>query len=753
MLKTRSLIFLGLAIHLSARSVPLQSPQEIDWLGYVNILQGTDSHYELSHGNTLPLVGVPWGMVDWTLENATGRWFFEPNGKIDGFRATHQLSPWNGDYGQFVLMPQSGDLQMNAAARISEYDTATSVLRPDYEKLELKKAGITVELTATERSAIFRLAYHQGQTGRLIVNACGGSEIKIEGRTIRGLSRANYGGVTNNFASYFVIELDHDITKCDVYVTNTATGRSSGKGENVAGYVEFKTSQDEVVEARVGTSFISWKQAEQNLQSETSGGFDAVHARIRKIWNYNLSRIEIEASEEQKKTFYSCLYRAQMFPHRQYELDAAGKALHYSPYDGKLHEGVLYGGVCMWDVFRTTFPFISIFYPSQLNEMLQGFVNAYEEGGTLPECPDPGYRSGMVGQHCAAVFADSIVKGNTNFDVAKAYESLRKSAFQPPKKGELVREGLADYLKLGYIPDGASRYALSTTLDYAYDDWCVAQIAMQQNQQDDFKILMKRAQNYRRLWDPSVGFMRPKTADGHWVEPFDQFAWGGPYTEGGPWQCSWFVPHDTAGLASLIGGRDKLADKLDQLLGLPPVFHIGGCGHVIHEMREMGMAKFGQYDQGNQPGFDELYLFAAVGQPWQTEYWTRRVCAEMFNSSTAGFPGDEDTGSMASWFLFSSMGLYPLCPGTPAYVLTSPMFTKITLHLPQDKTFIITASTNNEENVYVQKRQLNGVDDHRTWIMHQDILQGGELHMDMGSDANIRTIRDKDLPYSASPYN
>jgi putative alpha-1,2-mannosidase len=189
------------------------------------------------------------------------------------------------------------------------------------------------------------------------------------------------------------------------------------------------------------------------------------------------------------------------------------------------------------------------------------------------------------------------------------------------------------------------------------------------------------------------------------------------------------------------------------MLGLPPVYHTGGYGQVIHEMREMGVAKFGQYDQGNQPGFDVLYLFAAVGQPWQTEYWTRRVCDELFSASNAGFPGDEDNGSMASWYILSSIGIYPLCPGTPAYMLTSPLFSKITLNLPNDKTFVITTSSHEGKNVYVQKRWLNGVEDTRTWITHQDIIQGGELHLDMGSDANIRPINTEDLPYSASPWN
>jgi predicted alpha-1,2-mannosidase len=742
--RTLSLVLLGLACHLPAQAADSPSTKEAGLLDYVNILQGTDSHFELSHGNTLPLVGAPWGMVDWSLENAKGPWFFEPNGKIDGFRATHQPSPWIGDYGQFVLMPQSGDVEMDAKARMSEYDPAASVLRPDYEKLDLKKGAITAELTATERCAVFRITYYRGGVGRLILNAAGKSEIKIVGRSIRGVSRANNGGVTDNFASYFLIKLDHDITKSDA-------GAAAGKGDNVAAYVEFQTDPDHPVEIQVGTSLISWEQAAQNLRAEAEGGFDAVHARVQKTWESNLTRIEIEGSAEQNKTFYSCLYRAQMFPHRLYELDAAGKALHYSPYDGKIHEGVLYGDIGIWDAFRTTFPLLTIIYPAQLNEILQGFVNASEEGGSLPEWPSPGYRDCMIGQHCASIFADAIVKGNQGFDVAKAYASLRKSAFHPPAKGELVRRGLADYLKLGYIPNGASTYAVSATLDYAYDDWCVAQIAKRQNQQEDYETLMARAQNYRRLWDASVGFMRPKDPAGNWIEPFDQFAWGGPYAEGGPWQSSWFVPHDTAGLAGLAGGREKLASKLDQMMGLPPVYHTGGYGSVIHEMREMGIAKFGQYDQGNQPVFDVLYLFAAVGQPWKTEYWTRRVCAELFNAGNAGFPGDEDNGSMASWYLLSSIGLYPLCPGTPAYMFTSPLFPKITLRLPQDKTFVITAPSNDGKNVYVQKRRLNGANDNRTWLSHQDLLQGGELRLDMGPDANMRPIPDADLPYSASP--
>ena len=747
--KILRLLLVSLLISWSVRADDAKPPEPSAFLKYVNILQGVDSARGLSHGNTLPLVGMPWGMTDWTIQDPKA--FLHPTDKVSGFRATHEPSPWMGDYGQFVLMPQSGVLTMDTKSRASEYDASSLVLQPDYERVDFAKYQITAELTATERCAVFRLTYHRGDTGRLILNALGASEIHIDGRTIQGVSRINHGGVSKNFGHYFVIELDRDITTSGTFINNLATGAGSATGNDAAGYVEFKTTANAPVEVKVGTSFISWEQAKQNLQTETSGGFDVVHSLVEKTWNANLGAISIEASEDQKKTFYSCLYRAQMFPRRLYELNQAGKPIHYSPYDGKVHNGVLYGDIGIWDAFRTTFPLITILYPSRLDEILQGFVNASEEGGTLPEWPSPGYRDCMIGDHSAAIFADAVVKGVTNFDVAAAYQSLKTSAFEPPAHGVLVRRGLADYMKLGYIPDGASTYALSATLDYAYDDWCVAQIAKQQNQPDVYESLMKRSQNYRFLWDPNVGFMRPKTADGQWVEPFDEFAWGGAYAESGPWQSSWFVPHDPAGLIGLIGGPEKMTAKLDTMLATPPTFHVGGYGHVIHEMTEMAQAHFGQYAQSNQPSFDNLYFFTAAGQPWKTEYWTRRVCAEMYNSSPTGFPGDEDNGSMASWYILSSMGLYSFCPGTPTYMFTSPLFSKITLHLPEDKTFVIQAPNNSDKNVYVQSRKLNGVEYAPTGMPYIDIMQGGVLSLEMGPDAKTRSIETKDLPYSATP--
>jgi predicted alpha-1,2-mannosidase len=516
-----------------AQALALEQPNKsVPLVEYVNILQGTDSGPHFSHGNTLPLVGLPWGMVDWSMQNGVTGWFFHPNGTINGFRATHEPSPWMGDWGQFALMPQAGDLQMDAHARTVDYNNATAVLHPDYEKLELNHGALTVELTGTERCGVFRFTFLQAKSGRLILDTFGGSDLKVDGRTIYGISHSNLGGVDKKtFASYFVVKLDRDITRHEIFASAesapspslapSAVARATPPMTNAPsanplppapkqkkvldGYVEFNTSARDPVVVKVGTSLISWQQAEQNLNAEADGSFDTVRDRVSATWNASLGNIEILADDDQKRTFYSCLYRAQMFPHRLYEIDATGRKIHYSPYDGKIHDGVLYGDIGIWDAFRSTFPFLALIYPRQLAEILQGFVNASAEGnGTLPEWPSPGYRRCMIGQHCAAIFADAAVKNIPDFDLPAAYESLRKSAFNPPAQGEMVRDDMADYLKLGYTPE-PTRYSVSTTLDYAYDDWCVAQIARKLNHPDVADQLMTRAQNYRKLWDPAPG--------------------------------------------------------------------------------------------------------------------------------------------------------------------------------------------------------------------------------------------------------
>jgi predicted alpha-1,2-mannosidase len=737
-------VVLGLtAVPDRAQPTPAPSgPTDIGRLQYVSTLTGTDDNFGFSHGSTLPLVSMPWGMINWCPKSVNDGWIFVPNGKINAFRATHEPSPWMGDYGVVDIMPQTDELKTAPDEMTSDYDQSTAVFRPDYCKLDIQNGPISAELTSSQRCAVFRFTYPGGNTGRIVINAFEKGEITFDGREIRVISRRNSGGVHNPFGEYFVMKLDRD-------TTNTATTTAHvGRGDATVGYVEFATNLGEPVNLTVGTSFISFEQAEQNLKAETDGGFDGVHARAIKAWNDNLSKIDVEGTDEQKKTFYGCMYRAAMFPHRLYELDASGKQIHMSPYDGQVHDGPLYGDIGIWDGFRTTFPFITLMNPDQTNEILQGFVNAAHEGHLLQEWPSPGGRGGMGGQHSTAVFADAIVKGLTGFDREGAFQSMYKSA-SPEQNGEAKRNHLDDFLKYGYVPG-----AVSETLDDSYDDWCIAQAAKALGHDDAVPNLLTRSENYKNIWDSSNGFMRTKQQDGSWkFEPFDEFAWGRGFTESGPWQGSWFVPHDPSGLAALIGGRAKFLDKMDQLMASPSTAHPGDYGGLIHEAQEMVKEGMGQYEAGNQPDFDNLYLFAVLGQPWKTEHWTRAVIAKLFNSSVDGYPGDDDNGSMSSWYLFGAMGFYPFCPGTTQFVYTSPVFTKVTLHLPSGKTFTIWAPSNSEDNIYVQKRTLNGVEDTKTYLENSDILNGGTMTLDMGSNPKERTVSEADLPYSETPWS
>ncbi|MEI8197669.1 MAG: GH92 family glycosyl hydrolase [Phycisphaerae bacterium] len=446
---------------------------------------------------------------------------------------------------------------------------------------------------------MFRFTFKGVPEGRLLIDPAGVSSVEVVGRRFQGFTKSHRSAAPGNYATYFVGELDRDISRHGTFsCTISKESSPSAKAQAAGAYVEFKTTDNPVVEVRIATSHISQEQALRNLQTETQGGFEAVRARTAATWESYLKRIDLEGTDEQRKTFYTCLYRALKYPNRFHEVDAQGKNIHFSPWDGTVHEGVCYVNSGLWDTFRTQFPLYSIAYPDRLGEIINGWLNAFKEGGWLPQWPSPGGFGGMVGTHADAMIADALVKGITGFDVPTAYEAIRKDAFGVRANGnEGGRRGMKEYLELGYVPPKAAGDWISASLDFAYDDWCVAQAAILLGKNEDYKVLMQRAQNYRKLWDAKVGFMRAKNTDGTWAESeFDEFAWGNGYCEGGPWQCSWAVQHDAAGLAELLGGPAGLAAKLDQMFAAPPTFHPGGYRTVIHEMKEMAALKSGLDD-------------------------------------------------------------------------------------------------------------------------------------------------------------
>ena len=729
---------------------------------YVNPLQGTDSHHGFSKGNTLPLVAMPFGMNHWSAQTAEGRWFFSPHDrKLQGVRCTHQPSPWMADYGHFTVMANTGpERHLSPGRRARAYRGEFSAAR---FKAELLNDGTTIEMAPTVRGAIFRFRFPEGVTGRVIFEPCAGeSSVEWEGgnkTSVLGLVRGNSGGVPEDFAHYFRAKFDREPTLVSNFKGEALT--SEIEGERLGFVAEFEGGGEVVL--RIATSFVSTKQAFSNLLDEGwKNSFETIGAGAADAWKENLGRIEIETDDEDaRRTFYSCLYRTQLFPRVWHEAvaDASppgplsetnhserGSIRHRSPYDGGVHDGPLYTDNGFWDTYRTEYPLLALLQPDQLAEILQGWTNAYKEGGWFPQWATPGYRACMVGTHIDAVMADAITRGVTGFEVEKALEGMLKHAEEVgDPAGAWGRIGIEDYKTKGYVSTDHHE-SVARSLDYAYDDWCLAQIATGEVREK----LLARAGSYKNLFDPEVGFMRGKDAEGKWLEPWDEFQWGSPYVEGGPWQSVWAVPHDAAGLIRLLGGEEAFVAKLDAMLATPPHFTTGVYGMEIHEMTEMAQADFGQYAHSNQPVHHALYLYNAAGRPWRTQKEVRRVLDVLYTPDD--LPGDEDNGEMCAWYVLSALGLFPLTPGSGQWTLGSPLFKKATVHLPNGRDLVIEAPENSPENVYVRSVVLNGEVLDRLFLTHEEVAAGGTLRFEMSAEPNEAVVPPAGRPYSMTPY-
>jgi predicted alpha-1,2-mannosidase len=718
----------------SSANVPANAQVQRNPVDSVNILQGTASTPEFSRGNTLPIAALPFGMAHWTLQSHDDTpWMFQPGvRRIQGFRCTHQLSPWLSDYGHATFLPFRGEIHPKAAARASSYAAEQAHFGPHSLQLFLLRYRAHVELIPTERSSVLTATFEEDEaddekTIGLLFDIPGDhSTIEPDPATqsIRFTSTANSGGVPDNFATYYLLQMK---SPWDSFEVKEA-------GAHRVGILRYR--QGLYLEAHIATSFISFEQAALNLRNEIgqhSPGDLRSSAAAR--WNDHLNRIEIEgASEEQRRTFYSCVYRVLLFPRTWHEPDAQGKMHHFSAFNGKVTPGVMYADHGYWDVYRAWYPLMSILFPERLGEILQAWVNAYKEGGWLPQFPCPGYRACMTGSLIDSVFGDAAVKRVKGFDLETAYEGLKKHATMPgdPDKG-YGRVGLEQYLKLQYVPADRVPQSVAETVDAAYGDFCIAQVAKALGKEDDYAAFMKRSENWRHVYDPQVKFFRGKNEDGSWLTPFNPFTWGSPYVEGAAWQHRWDAPQNLPGLIEQIGGETEAAKALQDMLATRPVFHVGVYESEIHEMSEMAAVPFGQYAHSNQPVHHLLYILAHAGRPDLTQLWARKVMRSLYTPDT--FAGDEDTGSMSAWFVLSALGFYPVCPGKPAYTLGSPLFARSVVHLPEGATFSIEAQGNASDAVYVRRASLDGKAVGSV-IEHADIMKGGTLHFEMASSAN-----------------
>lgn len=449
--------------------------------------------------------------------------------------------------------------------------------------------------------------------------------------------------------------------------------------------------------------------------------------------------------------FYTSLYRMMLFPRTFYEINDEGKMVHYSPFSGSIRPGYLFTDVGYWDVFRALFPFYTIMYPERNANMMEGILNAYKEGGWLPTWPSPGYRRIMIGNHAASLFADAYIKGIEDFDYDLAFKAMKKDAFVTAPHWAPGRDGIREYNNTGFVPYPEYKEATSKTLEYAYDDFCILQMAKKMGQTDDVSQFESKAYNYRNVFDTTTNFMRGRNADGTWQTPFDPIEWGGAFTEGNAWHYTWSVFHDVQGLIDLMGGDKQFIDKLDQVFTTPSEFKVGTYKKVVHEMTEMILANKGQYAHGNQPIQHMPYLYNYTSQPWKAQKWVRSIMDDLYKPTPDGYCGDEDTGQMSAWYVMSALGFYPVTPGHPSYVLGSPLFKKASISLSNGKTFVIEAPENSNQNIYIGKAELNGNRYERNWIAHEDILKGGKLTLYMvNKPEKKRGTSKENFPFSLS---
>lgn len=731
---------------------------EKDLVQYVNTLQGTNSTYELSWGNTYPTTAVPYPMNSWspqTGKNGDGWKYQYSTTTIRGFQPTHQCSPWVGDYGVFSLMPVP-ELVVDESKRATPFSHDKEIAKPHYYKVTLEN-GITTEFSPTTRSAHFRFSFPAKGDAFLVLDGyTKTSQVQIDVANHRITGYVHNGAFSpKTHKNYFIIQFDKPFVSYGTWENRKNTiqkNNLSREGEGIGAYVQF--AKGSKVQAKVSTSYISPEQAEVTMTRELGkhSSVEVTKQAAADVWNQLLNRVLVEGgTEEDMKTFYSCMFRANLFSHKFYEEKEDGSPYYYSPYDEKIHDGYMFTDNGFWDTFRSQFPLTNILHPTMQGQYMQALLDAQEQCGWLPSWSFPSETGGMVGNHSISLLTDAWVKGIRTFDPEKALKAYAHEAMNKgPWGGANGRVRWKDYYQLGYIPYPESMGSTAQTLEYCYDDFCAYQLAKMTGNKFYEEVFARQIYNYKNVYDPSVGFMRGRKLDGSWAD-FDAFEWGGPYCEGNAWHYNWSVFHDVQGLIDLTGGDERFVAKIDSVFALPGIVKYGTYGTKIHEMLEMELAKMGQYAQGNQPIQHMIYLYSYAGQPWKTQYWIRQVMDRLYNSSENGYPGDEDQGGMSSWYVLSALGIYSVCPGTDEYVLGSPKFRKATITMEDGKKFVIEAKGNSKDNVYIQNATLNGKRHTRNYIHYSDIVNGGVLELQMGNQPEkTRGTAKEDRPFSLS---
>lgn len=730
-----------------------QSLKAQDYQQYVNPLIGTDmrvvlgkdKHSTEERGQNMPAVGVPHGMTNWVAQTqATEQkchppyYFFQDY--IQGFRGSHWMNgSCTQDYGSVTIMPLQGELKTNPQARASSFDHLNEKTSPSFYSVDLQDYNITAAITGLSRSAVMNFDFKESGDHYIIIEPNsdeGMATIQIDpaNNEIRGSNpvyRIYQGfGEPAGFSGHFVIKLNFEIEAFGTWENDKIIpGAKIAKGNktNIGAWVKLKTSAPKETSLSIGTSFTSVDNAKRNMISEIGNmSFRDVFTESSKIWNKTLGQIDVVGgSQNDRVKFYTALYNVHFLPRTFSDVDGS-----YPKFDGgeeilKMQDGDYYCDFSQWDTYRAVHPLFTILNPKQNGDMAHSLILKGQQGGWLPIFPSwNSYTAAMIGDHCSAMLGDAIMKDISGFDYEDAYLLMRKNALEINSDSISYKDGkgrraLTSYIKYGYIPleDGVldafhKREQVSRTLEYAYDDYVVAQVAKKLGKKEDYELLINRSKNYKNVIDSETGFARGRYADSSWVSPFDPYKMASFICEGTPFHYTWYVPHDLNGLMIQMGGVDKFINRLDTLF------------------------EKGFYWHGNEPGHHIAYLYALGGAPWKTQKWVHHILDSEYFTTPDGLSGNDDAGQMSAWQIFSMLGFYPVCPGIPEYVIGSPSFEHITIKLENGKEFVIDAENYSSKNIYIKSASLNGTPLNKPILSHKDIMNGGYLKFVMEERPN-----------------
>jgi predicted alpha-1,2-mannosidase len=746
-----------LAFRGATNAADRNSSDQTPLVEYVRPFVGTQGE-----GNTYPGAAAPFGMVQLSPDTDKELWetasgYEYSDSSIIGFSLTHLNGTGIPDLGDFLFMPTVGTPKFIPGSKAhpdsgyrSPYSHKDEAASPGYYRVKLLNSGVIVELTAAERSGIIRLTYPETDSAYVLVDLkhvlrwdVVWSNVRVEDdSTITGFHLVNGWAKERHlyFAARFSRPFDHFGIMKDgspvIYNTYRFRSRMEATGKNIQFFAQYKTRNSEVIMVKVGVSAVSTANAMKNLEAEIPDwDFQQVRHKTRDAWNRELSRIDIEGSREDKETFYTSMYHAFLAP-TIYE-DVTGE---YRGLDQNIHQArnfTNYAIFSLWDTYRATHPLFTLIQSKRDADMINSMLAHYDQSveHLLPVWSLQGNETWcMIGYHSIPVIVDAYLNGVKGFDPLRAYDAMRTTAMNPNY------DNVATYAQLGWVPFDKENESVSKTLEYAYDDYCVAQMAKSLGKMSDYDYFMKRAGAYRNIFDGSFDLMRGKDSQGRWRTPFEphRYVQGGDITEGTSWQYTWYVPHDVQGLIALFGGNERFTEKLDSLF-LVTADKSQGVDDIL--------GRIGEYWHGNEPSHHIIFLYCYAGQPWKTQKLVHEIMKTQYGNEPNSLCGNDDCGQMSAWYIFNVMGFYPVCPGSRCYVIGSPTVPKAVMHLSNGREFTMIANNLSDHNIYIQSVRLNGKSWDKPYLPYDELKNGGTIEFTMGPQPNKDWGRDSNIPH------